>query len=125
MISFRDACTLGLWANLPERQMQVWLLTVTGHTPEEIAARLGISRGAVDTALHRARKSMWKVQDQLQRCEGLHHFTINEGIPNRRNCNPRTPKFAPDNYGVMQRVVIGGARCVTADDLNRLAHVEV
>jgi RNA polymerase sigma-70 factor (ECF subfamily) len=48
----------GLLAGLPERQRQVWTLRLAGLEPEQIAAELGMTRNAVDQALHNGRKKL-------------------------------------------------------------------
>lgn len=42
-------------ADLPPRERDVWLLTVEGLGPDQIAERLEMTRNAVDQALHRGR----------------------------------------------------------------------
>ena len=44
--------------DLPPREREVWTLTVDGLDPEQIAARLGIERNAVDQALYRGRQKL-------------------------------------------------------------------
>jgi len=48
-----------LLASLPERQRRiVEEISIEGHRAAEVAARLGMSEGAVRVALHRALKSL-------------------------------------------------------------------
>jgi RNA polymerase sigma factor (sigma-70 family) len=45
-------------AELPTRQRECWALRMAGFEPEQIATRLGLTRNAVDQALHNGRKKL-------------------------------------------------------------------
>jgi RNA polymerase sigma factor (sigma-70 family) len=47
-----------LLAGLPARQRECWALRLAGLEPDRIAAELGMTRNAVDQALHNGRKKL-------------------------------------------------------------------
>jgi RNA polymerase sigma-70 factor (ECF subfamily) len=47
-----------LLAGLPRRQHECWALRLVGLEPEQIAAEIGMTRNAVDQALHNGRKKL-------------------------------------------------------------------
>ena len=47
-----------LLAGLPDRQRECWALRLAGLEPDRIAAELGMTRNAVDQALHNGRKKL-------------------------------------------------------------------
>jgi RNA polymerase sigma-70 factor, ECF subfamily len=61
-----SACVRGLIAGLPARQrLPLSLSELEGRSDREIAARMGLSLGAVKIRLHRARAAL---RDELARC---------------------------------------------------------
>jgi hypothetical protein len=112
-------------AGIKGRQRECFERLCQDRSVEDVGKELGISPQTVYSHLRRAKWKVRRIQAGHGELRQWWELILEECIPNGQNPAPATPRFERNDYGVMERVKVQGARPLTVDDLVAPFEVEV